>query len=129
MINFFRKTRKKMADDNKPMKYMRYAIGEIALVVIGILIAIQINNWNETNKIKKLEKSTLLEISNALESDLIQLSDLIRIRKKQDANVSTILDYLKDNGSYDEDVNKSWQSGFLRPIYVFNTSPFDLLKS
>jgi hypothetical protein len=44
MIPIFRKIRKKMADDNKPMKYMRYAIGEIALVVIGILIALQINN-------------------------------------------------------------------------------------
>ena len=43
MINFFRKIRKKMADDNKPMKYMRYAIGEITLVVIGILIALSIN--------------------------------------------------------------------------------------
>jgi len=60
MINFFRKTRKKMADGNKPMKYMRYAIGEIALVVIGILIALQINNWkidhfkkNESKKIIK----------------------------------------------------------------------------
>jgi len=37
-----------MADDNKPLKYMRYAIGEIVLAVIGILIAIQINNWNQT---------------------------------------------------------------------------------
>ena len=47
MIHFFRKTRKKLADENKPLKYMRYAIGEIVLVVIGILIALQINNWNE----------------------------------------------------------------------------------
>jgi hypothetical protein len=39
-----------MADDNKPMKYMRYAIGEIVLVVIGILIALSINNWNEEPK-------------------------------------------------------------------------------
>jgi hypothetical protein len=39
MINFFRKTRKKMADDNRPLKYMRYAIGEIVLVVVGIYIA------------------------------------------------------------------------------------------
>ena len=46
MIPFFRKTRKKMADDNKPMKYMRYAVGEIALVVIWILIALSINNWD-----------------------------------------------------------------------------------
>ncbi len=47
MIPFFRKIRKKMADNNRPLKYMRYAIGEIVLVVIGILIALQINNWNE----------------------------------------------------------------------------------
>jgi len=50
MIPIFRKTRKKMADDNKPMKYLRYAIGEIILVVIGILIALSINNWNENRK-------------------------------------------------------------------------------
>ncbi len=42
-----------MADDNKPLKYARYAIGEIVLVVIGILIALQINNWNEANKLRK----------------------------------------------------------------------------
>ena len=46
MINFFRKTRKKLADDNKPLKYMRYAFGEIILVVLGILIALQIKNYN-----------------------------------------------------------------------------------
>lgn len=39
-----------MADDNKPVKYFRYAIGEILLVVIGILIALSINNWNESRK-------------------------------------------------------------------------------
>jgi len=50
MINFFRRIRKKMADDNKPLKYARYAIGEIVLVVIGILIALQINTWNEDRK-------------------------------------------------------------------------------
>ena len=53
MIPFFRKIRKQMADDNKPMKYARYAIGEIALVVIGILIALAINNWNESRKLKE----------------------------------------------------------------------------
>ena len=57
MIPFFRKIRKKLADDNptsakatagmKTGKYLSYAIGEIVLVVIGILIALQVNNWNE----------------------------------------------------------------------------------
>ncbi len=48
-----------MADDNKPIKYMRYAIGEIVLVVIGILIALQVNNWNEERKTKLQEHNTL----------------------------------------------------------------------
>ena len=39
-----------MADDNRPLKYLKYAIGEIVLVVIGILIALQINTWNEERK-------------------------------------------------------------------------------
>ena len=57
LINFFSRIRKQLADDNppswpagKPLKYMRYAIGEILLVVVGILIALSINNWNEENK-------------------------------------------------------------------------------
>jgi len=49
-----------MADDNRPLKYMRYAIGEIVLVVIGILIALQINTWNQINK-NKTEESKLLQ--------------------------------------------------------------------
>jgi len=58
MIPFYRKIRKKLADDNKPMKYLRYTIDEILLVVIGILIALQIKNWNELRKEK--EKTNLL---------------------------------------------------------------------
>lgn len=108
MINFFRKIRRQLLTENKFSRYLIYAIGEITLVMIGILLALQVNNWNETNKIKKLEKSTLIEISNALESDLIQLSDLIRIRKKQDSNVSIIFDYL-ENDSINEALNRSWQ--------------------
>ena len=48
-----------MADDNRPVQYMRYAAGEIALVVIGILIALQINNWNEERKERKEEQKLL----------------------------------------------------------------------
>ena len=66
MINFFRRIRKKMADDNKPMKYARYAIGEILLVVIGILIALQINNWNEDLKTRNKELTYLESIKTDL---------------------------------------------------------------
>jgi hypothetical protein len=60
MIPIFRKIRKKMADDNKPVKYLRYAIGEISLVVIGILIALQINNWNQ-NRLEQNQETKLLK--------------------------------------------------------------------
>ncbi|MFK5878532.1 MAG: DUF6090 family protein [Flavobacteriaceae bacterium] len=75
MIPIFRKIRKKMADDNKPLKYMRYAVGEIVLVVIGILIALSINNWNENRKNNIIEQDTLLSLKSDLESALIQLDE------------------------------------------------------
>lgn len=69
MIKFFRKIRKKLSDDNKPLKYMRYAIGEIVLVVIGILIALQINNWND-NGLKKEQLNTFfVRLAEDLQND------------------------------------------------------------
>jgi len=58
-----------MADDNRPLKYARYAIGEIILVVIGILIALQINNWNETEKSKSESNRLLIDLKKELEKD------------------------------------------------------------
>lgn len=72
MINFFRKIRRQLADDNKPMKYMRYAIGEIVLVVVGILIALQVNNWNEARKIQAKELSYLKRLKEEFEANLAQ---------------------------------------------------------
>ena len=69
MIGFFRKIRKKLADDNKPFKYLRYAVGEILLVVIGILIALQINNWNEHQKEIKEEQQILNNINNEFKNN------------------------------------------------------------
>ena len=66
MINFFRKTRKQLADDNKPVKYIRYAIGEIVLVMVGILLALQVNNWNENRKAKEKEVRLLIELKDDL---------------------------------------------------------------
>ena len=60
MIKFFRKIRQNLISQGKTLKYLKYAIGEIVLVVIGILIALSINNWNEQQKIKK-EESAILE--------------------------------------------------------------------
>ena len=74
MIKFFRKIRKQLADDNKPVKYFRYAIGEILLVVVGILIALSINTWNESRKQHLSDIEFLKNLKTELSIDTTALS-------------------------------------------------------
>ena len=69
MIKFFRHIRQNLIMENKTSKYLKYAIGEIVLVVIGILIALQVNNWNEVRKLKIEEQNTLRKLQR--ESEMI----------------------------------------------------------
>ena len=91
MITYFRKIRKKMADDNRPLKYMRYAIGEIVLVVIGILIALQINQWNDYRIKRNLEVELLMEIKDNLLKDKAQIHRILEFNKKKEATIQTIM--------------------------------------
>ena len=90
MIKFFRKIRQNLLMENKTGKYFKYAIGEIVLVVIGILIALQINNWNENRKAANEE----IKILNALYSDFKiskeRIEETIKIQSKV-LNYSQIL--------------------------------------
>ena len=70
MIGFFRRIRKKLADDNQFVKYSRYAIGEIILVMVGILLALQVNNWNENRKNKNTEKAYISRLTIELKGDI-----------------------------------------------------------
>ena len=75
MIKFFRKIRQNLLSEGKTGKYFKYAIGEIILVVIGILIALQINNLNENRKNKEQEIVLLKGLSSDLELDIKQLEN------------------------------------------------------
>ncbi|WP_179345533.1 DUF6090 family protein [Winogradskyella ursingii] len=70
-----------MIKENRFSKYLLYAIGEIILVVIGILIALQINNWNETRKDRVKEQALLRQLNKEFESNLLQLDLKISNRK------------------------------------------------
>ena len=78
MIKFFRKIRQKLLSENKFTKYLLYAIGEITLVMIGILLALQVNNWNEQKKLKKEYISDLKSIKENLEKDAINITTNIK---------------------------------------------------
>jgi hypothetical protein len=84
MIKFFRKIRQKLLMENKFSKYLFYAIGEIILVVIGILIALSINNWNQDRIEHKETKVLLGNLSLDIEENIKNLKDqqnLFKIRK------------------------------------------------
>ena len=75
MIKFFRKIRQNSIKENKIINYLKYAIGEIILVVIGILIALSINNWNDNRKDRIAEKALYKTLIKSLETDLKDVKD------------------------------------------------------
>jgi hypothetical protein len=129
MINFFRKIRKQLADDNKPFKYMRYAIGEIVLVVIGILIALSINNWNENQKQYRLEINLLTEMKENL------LNDLEDIRHNIEEDIETmysnklILNHIENGFPYEDSLSVHFGRLPRTSIMVVNNSAYENLKS
>jgi len=85
-MKIFRSFRKRFLSSNKIGSYLKYAIGEIALVVIGILIALQINNWNSLKIKKKEEIQTYQQIKRQIledQKELIQVSDLNKYHTNQ----------------------------------------------
>lgn len=86
-------------EENKTARYFRYAIGEIALVVIGILIALQVNNWN-ANRIQRIEEQKLLEqVKNEFLKNNRQVLDKILLRKKALESAQRLLLLLDTKGT------------------------------
>jgi len=94
MLHFFRKIRHDLIANSKFYKYFKYAIGEIILVVIGILIALQINNWNERRKLQEESR----QIANNLNSEFMNNRIVLRERidRLENANeyIRTVLSYI-----------------------------------
>ena len=81
MVQFFRNIRRRLIESGRVRRYLAYASGEILLVVIGILIAMQINNWNEDRKLSLALDSSLWEVREDLIQDTMELNRMIIIRK------------------------------------------------
>jgi hypothetical protein len=103
MIKFFRKIRYDLMEKNKTGKYLKYAIGEIVLVVIGILIALSINNWNEKQQLNSKTQEYYVQLLDDLNKDVIFANKII----KQFDN------YLKDLKAY---TNSYYNEDILTPI-------------
>ena len=104
MIKFFRKIRQNLLMENKTGKYFKYAIGEIILVVIGILIALQINNWNELRKQKLVEINILEGIRTDILKDTIDLNFNISAYSRYIKSDSIVLNHLINKKDLNQNV-------------------------
>ncbi len=84
-----------MAEDNMPAKYTRYAIGEVILVVLGILIALQINNWSEQAKERAREVHYLENIKSDLYLNIAEIDRYIATRTKAIESANIILEHFE----------------------------------
>jgi hypothetical protein len=129
MIKIFKKIRKKLLADNQFNKYLGYAFGEILLVVIGILVALQVNTWNQNRQLKKLEKKILLEIHQNLESDVIELEDDLEGYKIVIESASILIHHFKSKSPFNDSIGAFIHIAQLSPHIVPLTSGYKLLES
>lgn len=109
---------------------MLYAIGEIALVVIGILIALQINNWNEWRKDRVKEKAHLQEIAATAESNILSLENRIRSIMRHVRSCELVYTYLKTRDGSLEISPEDWHWALMgRGDLTLSSSGYESLKS
>ena len=131
MIKFFRNIRKSLIMENKSSKYLKYAIGEIVLVVIGILIALQVNIWNEQRKQDKLENEYYCRLLEDAQQDLEQINDFIKLSQDRLAASNEAVRLLQKNKAKKTDVGAQLGLSILAIYSDFtpNNSAFEDLKS
>ena len=121
MIKFFRKIRQRLISENKFSKYLIYAIGEIILVVLGILIALQVNTWNEERKANNEAKKITQELNSEFSNNRKVLEDRIRDLKVANNYVKLVLSFMNkeeakiQEANIDSIISKSLKYGNYNP--------------
>ena len=133
MIKLFRRIRQNLIMENKTGKYLKYAIGEIVLVVIGILIALQINNWNEQRKLKAVELNLLYELQDVLEGGVdgelkFQLSQ-IESNKISKASCEFLIYHFENNLPYNDSLKFHFANAHSRYIALVREQAYQNAKS
>ncbi len=132
MIKFFRTIRYDLMNQNKTSKYFKCAIGEIVLVVIGILIALSINNWNEKQKFKAEALRVIKELNAEFADNRIVLKERIHHLENANRNVRVVLSYMNKNHdliqkiNMDSIINNSLYYGNFNPA---NSTILELISS
>jgi hypothetical protein len=135
MIKFFRKIRQKLLVDSSTKegsrvgKYLLYALGEIVLVVIGILIALQINNWNEDRKELGKSHEIMQEVRENLQFNNEEFKQEINEEKSVINSIDIVLQNLKSNSGYSDSLGFHFTNAAYWPSFVKKSSGYEALKA
>jgi hypothetical protein len=129
MIKFFRHIRQRMLKENRFSRYFLYAIGEIVLVVIGIVIALQLNNWNSKQQLKQVEIKYLKEIAQHLRMDSVDIQFNIQFNKVRLRAGEMVLKSLNEHDAYSDTMDQYFGNLHYTTRSVVNFSAYETLKS
>lgn len=131
MFRIFRRARQEASSDKESMKFLRYALGEIFLVVVGILIALQINNWNEERKEQRQIAEYARALVDDLKGDIVMLETVQRTAARVVSSAEDLSDYMRKRDIEDVDNHRlAYHTAFVsyRP-YSWNLATLQQLIS
>lgn len=129
MLQFFKKIRQNLLTESKFTKYLIYALGEIVLVVIGILIALQINNWNESKKIKVREISQLKSIQEDIMLDETDITFNLTYHKLFLSSEQQLLNYMLSSDRVPQEAIKYENALGISLLLILHESAFNNLRN
>ena len=129
MLTFLRKIRKSLIESGSARKYLLYAIGEILLVMIGILLALQINNWNEWRKDRSNEREVLEEIRDNIDLNSQRFLQEIGEEESVVHSIDIVLSNLIHQKVYHDSLDFHFMNAGYWPALVIKTSGYQALKS
>ena len=133
MIKFFRNIRQKLFSEGKWSKYFLYALGEVVLIVFGILLALQINNWNENRNLRTKEKEALLEIVSDFETNISELQRLLTGGNHNVSNtiqsIEFLIDFIESNQIYHDSIDVHFNTANQYIEINLKTSGYESLTS
>lgn len=129
MIKFFRSIRQSLLAQGRITRYLTYAVGEVVLVVIGIFLALQLNNWNAERKRSEQELALLVEMRENLLRDLEDCRDNIISQKRYGRAQEVVLKHLEDRTPFHDPLRVHYGNLMGSTMLTMNTPAYDNLKS
>ena len=129
MLSYLRKIRRSLIKSGQTKTYLLYAMGEIALVVIGILIALQVNNWNLERQAKQFESKLLSELQNSIRSEFGFINFSIRMNEDIQSSCRVILSHLDNDIPYHDSLADHFTNSNIWMSVLIKKHAYENIKS